>query len=1044
MELHVDNVSLEATKEDLEKLFKKHGVVTKAKIIHRPGRSKAYGFVKMETEAEDEAAMKALNDKEWKGHQLKVSPAHSRGQGQGGQQPFNQEETPSQEPNTLSDSNGKFHNPYTFVPTPPRDNISPGVFAGDFNPLRNGLDHATLKDDLWTGHIPIKLTTVTPLVLLKTDGGDSTDIHQTYDVLDYLPESSLRGMLRSAYEVVTNSRYACFGREHKEKLAYRMDSRDAPQLIPAIIKNGSEPGKLVAQLCTGTSIPEADGPKKDGTHEEGAVYAAMFNPYDNTERQTECDSGYKPKTGDEVWAQIVLCKHINYRYWKAIKVWETKEHPDKPIVEEWRQIPKSEEWTSLYTDINNPIERVVKGHVLVTNKNIKGKHDERIFFTLMSGIFDVTSDLNEMIQNKENILKIGEKVWAEVVLYKHEISPKENIDWFEDYLFWKVVKIWSKNENSKAPEPTGKTPETSEEPPTNKAEKQSYYSPVDPEKRMVVEMYVSITSENMGNTHNERIFLTKYPMPDVTHLKTDWEKLIKNYQDAHSKKDIFHREDRRGNSVKAWERYGDKPGETAWAPHLYQDSEHWSIWQNNDPHGRTSKHDAIDLRDGDLVYASCKFNNGKISKITHLVPVSISRMLYDASPQDLLPHSLRPAKRRSELSPADRLFGWVAQPDDENSEQENQTKKQDQERDPYKGRIRVVCDDRPRPHIIERFEDNQTLPLTILGQPKPEQARFYVAKDDKGTRQKDLLSKKQAGYSKGKGLRGRKQYWHHKGLEAHKQADKPARDYWKATVEDRTKIERNGRYQEYRRPDKCPKENPNNGWQQKDSQNRSIIGWIKPGTEFRASLYVQNLQDEEVGALLWLLSRSKDHYFRLGYGKPLGFGSVKMEIDCQDECLPLGTDKNWQEYYAVFDTSPPAKLNKKQRDDYIRKFQKSLVDAYDEDSDNDTTDENGGGNQLSNRSYADQLENVKTEFLNTVEDPGQLLEQRFKNLSFIKEFLQILKGPKTGAPIHYPRTNREQDPEGKNFEWFTQNERNRDGKFALPSATNDKGLPYEP
>ena len=85
-----------------------------------------------------------------------------------------------------------FHNPYTFVPTPPRPSSG---FAGDFDPLKCGLDHASLKPNLWTGHIPIKLTTVTPLVLLKTDGEDlDTTQHQTYDVLDYIPESSLRGM----------------------------------------------------------------------------------------------------------------------------------------------------------------------------------------------------------------------------------------------------------------------------------------------------------------------------------------------------------------------------------------------------------------------------------------------------------------------------------------------------------------------------------------------------------------------------------------------------------------------------------------------------------------------------------------------------------------------------------------------------------------------------------------------------------------------------------------------------------------------------------
>lgn len=131
--------------------------------------------------------------------------------------------SPSSKPAPPSDkSEDYFHNPYTFIPSPPRqDAIKLGGFAGDFDPLKCGLNHASLQTDLWTGHLPIKLTTVTPLVLPKTEGEErlSTE-HQVYDTLDHLPESSLRGMLRSAYEVVTNSRYGCFRNE--DRLAYRM------------------------------------------------------------------------------------------------------------------------------------------------------------------------------------------------------------------------------------------------------------------------------------------------------------------------------------------------------------------------------------------------------------------------------------------------------------------------------------------------------------------------------------------------------------------------------------------------------------------------------------------------------------------------------------------------------------------------------------------------------------------------------------------------------------------------------------------------------
>ncbi len=469
----------------------------------------------------------------------------------------------------------KFHNPYTFVPTPPRqDAIKAGGFAGDFDPLECGLSHACLDPDLWTGHLPIKLTTVTPLVLPKTDGEErlSTE-HQTYDVLNYLPESSLRGMLRSAYEVVTNSRYSCFS------------------------------------------------------------------------------------------------------------------------------------------------------------------NDDRLKFRL----------------------------------------------------------------------------------------------------------------------------------------------------------------------------------------------------------GREKR-------------------------------------TYEKSPKDLLDFSLRSADKMSKLSPADRLFGWV--PQQSGSDQG------------YKGRIRVVCEDDARSEIIQHF-DGKDLPLTILGEPKPAQGRFYVAKDKKGTPQEDGISKEQAGYSGGKGLRGRKQYWHHKGLEAGQ-----ARDYWKSSVDDRTQQQNNGRYQEYRRPNK-------NGEPQKDAQNRSITGWIKPGTVFKASLYVQNLQTEEIGALLWLLSLPSDHYFRLGYGKPLGFGSVRIEVDeerCVNGCLPLGTGKDWKSYYATFYTSPPATLNEDQRKGCIQKFKASMVAAYD--------------------------------------------SKHFNNLPFISGFLKVLKGPKKDAPIHYPRLEYKPNPKGENFRWFVANEKGK--RLALPAVTAKKGLPYQP
>ena len=999
------------------------------------------------------------------------------------QQEIRSKSIPSQKSKISPDKT--FHNPYTFVPSPPRPLNH--EFAGDFDPLKHdpALDHVSLKDGLWTGHIPIKLTTVTPLVLLKDDGNkrDSTE-HQIYDVLDYIPESSLRGMLRSAYEVITNSRYGGFS--NSDRLAYRMETDEASKLIPAIIKNGEQDGELVACLYPGTSTPTSSGPDDKGKDlAERAMYAAMLTLYPkNGHRKTELEAGYDPKAGKRVWAEIVLCQHESsqrgkmnwskdYLFWKVIKVWPKDASCNQPNPtggKPWKSNkpqPDRNKKQSYYAppDPNNVVRKMVEGRIFISNQNMTNKHDERIFFIPMSDMVDAT----EYFTDGTDIPEAGEKIWAEIVLGQHRVSPIGTIDWTNDNQCWKVVKVWPKCESLNAPEPTENQPSDSEKPQTKEAEEQSYFALPNPnnEDRRVIEMYVFITNENMGNKNVRRIFFTKFPTPDVEDLQEAWRMRIKSYRDAHSEEEIFKRKDRQNNPVPPWKTTVTnprKPGDTAWSPHQYQDSEHRTVWHNKDPHGRATAHDAIKLKAGDMVYARCEFNNKEeITGIKDLFPVMISRELYKASPKDLLDDSLKPAKRMCELSPADRLFGWVLQKEtqdqektseDANESPSSDTEKQDQDRKiatSYKSRIRVVCDDAPRPEIIQRFDAGGSLPLTILGQPKPAQGRFYVAKDGKA---QDTKGKRAAGYEvddkKTKSLRGRKQYWHHKGLEAELSEDKQVQCYWEPSVEDRTFKKRKERYQEYRRPDKLD-ERDRRFKPQTDSQNRSITGWIEPGTEFKASLYVHNLQHEEIGALLWLLTLNdkindsdEKYYFRMGYGKPLGFGSVKMEIDQErlsNGCLPVGKSDDWKMYYKTLFGAPSyAMLDKCKQEEYIEKFKEIIENAYKKSSELDVPRDEG--QEPKKETFENFKQLAASENVTTVEKQG------FDGLPFISGFLRVLQGPGDNAPIHYPRLKDEKgeykpNPEGKNFEWFRKNEDNK--KHALPLVTKeDKGLPYDP
>ncbi len=80
MTIYVGNVPYSMTEDDLQKVFAEFGNVSSAKIIadKYSGRSKGFGFVDMDDEGEGQAAIEALNGKDFSGRQLKVNKAYPR------------------------------------------------------------------------------------------------------------------------------------------------------------------------------------------------------------------------------------------------------------------------------------------------------------------------------------------------------------------------------------------------------------------------------------------------------------------------------------------------------------------------------------------------------------------------------------------------------------------------------------------------------------------------------------------------------------------------------------------------------------------------------------------------------------------------------------------------------------------------------------------------------------------------------------------------------------------------------------------------------
>ena len=87
--LYVGNLAFQVSDADLEQLFAGFGIVESAQVIQDrdTGRSKGFGFVEMSSEAEAQAAIQGLHDREVQGRRLTVNeakPRESRGGGYGG------------------------------------------------------------------------------------------------------------------------------------------------------------------------------------------------------------------------------------------------------------------------------------------------------------------------------------------------------------------------------------------------------------------------------------------------------------------------------------------------------------------------------------------------------------------------------------------------------------------------------------------------------------------------------------------------------------------------------------------------------------------------------------------------------------------------------------------------------------------------------------------------------------------------------------------------------------------------------------------------
>lgn len=189
------------------------------------------------------------------------------------------------------------------------------------------------------------------------------------------------------------------------------------------------------------------------------------------------------------------------------------------------------------------------------------------------------------------------------------------------------------------------------------------------------------------------------------------------------------------------------------------------------------------------------------------------RLPYDYSPSDLIPPVMN-----DQIDIAESIFGFVRQDE------------------PNNARAGRVFFSNARLGSMPNKERETIIP-DILASPKPTTFQHYLVQTSTEQGVLDHYAKKDAL------IRGHKLYWHQRP-QGNGQTGKP-----------REKIN-------------------------KAIKQYTCITPVPAKTTFEFKIRFENLSDVELGALLWVLNlatRDGKHRFKLGMGKPLGFGSIAID-----------------------------------------------------------------------------------------------------------------------------------------------------------------------
>ncbi len=260
----------------------------------------------------------------------------------------------------------QFHNPYNFV-RPLKRKESPTI---DKHPILMDKCPPPPHDRYigLTGKIRCQLEVKTPLIIgmpmdTKTSGTSGREIeffkmkNGDGTLVPTIPSASLRGVIRSLFEAVTNS---CFSQFDKSKLFRRMEPKESSDFIPARLEKGKN-GDWIARLFRGLNKE----PKVTHPPLQFAAWIKVYrdesnNPKANRyQKRPRVEIPQQIKDGDRCYALIEKQEYNRGRF-RFINV-------SSLHIEE----PRNFDYDRYF---------VVEGYVYKKGQKIPRKHDERFFF----------------------------------------------------------------------------------------------------------------------------------------------------------------------------------------------------------------------------------------------------------------------------------------------------------------------------------------------------------------------------------------------------------------------------------------------------------------------------------------------------------------------------------------------------------------------------------------------------------------------------------------------------------------------------------------